>query len=263
MSDFQQEFVIYNSTGIGKSKEVKSLWSNNFTLTLLDLFKKYRNKVGSMQLRNLKKLWEVIAAELNKMHSTEFSPANCENRWRVLERNYKKIVDNNNKTGRGRQCFEFQKEMDEIFGKKRNIHPELLLSSDSIHVIPTNVESVTESIESNADKLKTMPEELGGLQPGTTFPTESKFIEKNKTAATSVNSRRKQTQSRNCTLQLIRHDKNLHHKEMISIHKERLEIEKQKLEERQTRNQLIKERNEILKMYLNQTLQLPNDLFSM
>ncbi|KAL1489640.1 hypothetical protein ABEB36_013584 [Hypothenemus hampei] len=97
-------------------------WNHNDTLKLLDNFKKHRSKVGSLEIRNLKKLFEIISLELHKIHNIDVSPSNVENRWRVLERNYKKFVDNNKKTG-----------------KKKNIHPPLLLSSDTIdHMIETS-----------------------------------------------------------------------------------------------------------------------------
>ncbi|KAJ8942756.1 hypothetical protein NQ314_009967 [Rhamnusium bicolor] len=48
--------------------------------------------------------------------------ANCENRWKYLERSYKKYVDNNKKTGRGRRDFEYANELNDILGPKRNIN---------------------------------------------------------------------------------------------------------------------------------------------
>lgn len=78
-------------------------------------------------------MWEVISVEINKIHSTSFNASHCENRWRVIERNYKKFVDETNKTGRGRKLFEYTVEMEEIFGNKKNINPELLLSNETVH----------------------------------------------------------------------------------------------------------------------------------
>ncbi|CAH2015971.1 unnamed protein product [Acanthoscelides obtectus] len=39
---------------------------------------------------------------------------------------FKKYVDNNNKTGRGRREFEYAEAMEDILDKKRNIHPVVL-----------------------------------------------------------------------------------------------------------------------------------------
>ncbi|KAI4456758.1 myb/sant-like dna-binding domain [Holotrichia oblita] len=79
----------------------------------------------------MKKLWELLAEEISTQTERHFSPQHCENRWRVLNRNYKKYIDNKNKTGSGRRYFEFAEEMGELFGNKTNIYPELLLSSDT------------------------------------------------------------------------------------------------------------------------------------
>ncbi|GLV40905.1 hypothetical protein CBL_08479 [Carabus blaptoides fortunei] len=43
-----------------------------------------------------------------------------------------KNVDNNNKTGRGKKDFEFANEMNDILAKKRNVFPELLLSTGTV-----------------------------------------------------------------------------------------------------------------------------------
>ena len=82
------------------------------------MYKKYRNKVGGMEIKNLKKMWEVIATDINKSHNFNVSAAHCENRWRVVERSYKKFIDNNKQTGRGRKVFEYETVLNEIFTQK-------------------------------------------------------------------------------------------------------------------------------------------------
>lgn len=63
-------------------------------------------------------MWEVIAGCINQKLKINVSASNCENKWRVFDREYKKYVDNKNKTGGGQKFFEFTDEMDEIFRKK-------------------------------------------------------------------------------------------------------------------------------------------------
>nr|CAI5849745.1 unnamed protein product [Callosobruchus analis] len=86
-------------------------WSRETTLLLVDLYRPLRNK----------KLWEIIAEEANATVRCNFTSSQVENRCRVLERNYKRMVDNNNKTGRGCRSFTNEKEVKEMFGKKRNV----------------------------------------------------------------------------------------------------------------------------------------------
>lgn len=73
-------------------------WTIMDTKTLIDLYSKYHKKVGTFQIRNQKQLWEIIAKELKQL-GLRVTPNNCLNRWRVVERNYKKFVDDQNKTG--------------------------------------------------------------------------------------------------------------------------------------------------------------------
>lgn len=64
--------------------------------------------------------------------------SHCENQWKVLEINYKRYIDNKTKTGRRRKCFEFVhehvhfKQIVNVFEKKKNVNPELLLESKTI-----------------------------------------------------------------------------------------------------------------------------------
>ncbi|KAI4463218.1 myb/sant-like dna-binding domain [Holotrichia oblita] len=135
-----EEFLIINSNSdisVNKKFNEKehAAWTHGTTVTLIELYGKYRNRVGTLELRNMKKLWELVAIEINKQFNTNYSAAHCENRWRVQERNYKKFVDNNNSTGRGRKCYEYAEAMENIFGKKKNIYPEILLSANTVSTI--------------------------------------------------------------------------------------------------------------------------------
>lgn len=117
------------------------------TLTLIELFKKYKPKLGSFEVKNMKKMWELIARDLSNMFKVTISATKCENRWKVLQRNYKTVVDNNNKTGRGRKVFQYEEAFDEIYGRKTNIKPPILLSSSETFVSKNNEEfqSICES----------------------------------------------------------------------------------------------------------------------
>lgn len=81
------------------SKPPEYKWSQNDSKMLIDLYAKYREKIGTFEIKNTKMLWQKIAEELQKLN-IHVTPNNCLNRWRVLERNYKKFVDNQNKTGK-------------------------------------------------------------------------------------------------------------------------------------------------------------------
>nr|CAI5840795.1 unnamed protein product [Callosobruchus analis] len=44
----------------------------------------------------MKKLWEIIAEKTNATFGCYFTFSQVKNRWRVLKKNYKKMIDNNN-----------------------------------------------------------------------------------------------------------------------------------------------------------------------
>ena len=99
---------------------------------LLDQYKLHKPKVGTFECKSMKKLWELVAIDLSNLYKVTISAQKCENKFKVLERTYKKILDNDSKTGRGRKVFEFQEKMDEIFHKKTNIKPVMLLTSNEV-----------------------------------------------------------------------------------------------------------------------------------
>nr|CAI5827637.1 unnamed protein product [Callosobruchus analis] len=70
------------------------------------------------------------------LYGAQVAPSNCENRWRILERNYKRFIDNQNQTGGERRFFEFSKEMESLLGKKKNIKPTIIISSENITHLP-------------------------------------------------------------------------------------------------------------------------------
>ncbi|KAI4467729.1 myb/sant-like dna-binding domain [Holotrichia oblita] len=127
-----QEFIILNTELQEKENSDYVMWSHKSSLLLIDLYKQHKSRVGTLEIRNMKKLWEIVSEEINIKLKWNTTPANVENRWRVLERNFKKYMDNKNKTGRGRKNFEYAQHMEEIFQTKRNINPEILLSSDTV-----------------------------------------------------------------------------------------------------------------------------------
>lgn len=241
-------------------------WSDNATKSLIDCYKMYRKKVGSLEVRNMKRMWEILAVKINEIHRTNFTAGHCENRWRVLERNYKKVVDNNKKTGRGRKNFEYQEQFDEIYVNKRNIHPELLLATDTVQEMPISFE-ISEQLDIAQEQSTSIPS-----------TSNDRPIDNNSEAnVTQSRPKRRKTQT-NSTLELMRKDRKDYYTEFLKIQRERLEFEKEKAKTRQNKiqemlevekekakarqyqNELLSERNEILKKYLEYKIEFPNDL---
>lgn len=139
----------------GDSEEIGEYrsWSHSSTRLLIDAVKEKRNDVGTKAIRNKKLMWEAVASHLTALHGMNVTRANCENRWKVLLRNYKRFVENNRSTGRGRKDFEYAAEMDAIFLKQRNIHSKLVLSSSTIH----NGNPSPEPLDINSARILPVP----------------------------------------------------------------------------------------------------------
>lgn len=195
----------------------------NQTKLLLDLYRTYKDKVGTLQIKNQKKLWQFIADQLGN-YIPGITAENCHNRSKVVDRNYKKYTENKTATGRGRRYFEYVDEMDKIFEKKKSMNPELLLSNEDIHVINTNPEVqqvTTQASNSVTDAQDVSERECEGND-------------------TNFQKNRNTRKIKKTTAQLIRED----HKQYYC---ERLKLEREKINEIKRRNDLIEQRNTILK----------------
>ncbi|KAJ8912231.1 hypothetical protein NQ315_009055 [Exocentrus adspersus] len=177
-------------------------------------------------------MFEEISKEIKQITDKNISPTNCENRWRVLERAYKKYVSDNNRTGAARKEFEYADIMHNILGKKKNIHPEVLLSSETAG----NIDTVITTSETPADSNII----FNDVTP-VTATTSQTTIKKKQPAEKKLYPNKKLK----CQLlkQIRRHRQDYYNK--------RLEQENKKLEEKIKKNKLFEERNEILKDLIN------------
>ncbi|KAJ8978159.1 hypothetical protein NQ317_016862, partial [Molorchus minor] len=117
---------------------------------------KYKPKVGTYEIKSMKRLWEYVARDLSNLFKITVSATKCENKWKVLERSYKKVLDNNNRTGRGLKVFDdniilnnesasgtkFQKDITEKF-----IAHESADNSQNVNIFQTrNKENLVEPV---------------------------------------------------------------------------------------------------------------------
>ncbi|KAL1492462.1 hypothetical protein ABEB36_010714 [Hypothenemus hampei] len=209
----------------GTPSKIDFKWSVNHTKFLLDLYAKYKDDVGTFKIRNAKALWEKIANEL-RLLQINVNSNHCLNRWRVVERSFKKFTDNQSKTGRGRRFFEYKEEMEAIFKNKVNLRPEYLLG----------VERNSETVEPQIEDEEPRNENVAKNQ------TESKEnVRTNLRKNIRVNVTKQLGKERRLTTaEKLRKDKKEYY-----INK--LDIEREKLEEIKRRNNIMEERNNILK----------------
>lgn len=221
--------TILSNSSIATEIKADFKWSVNQTKELLDLYKLYKSKVGTMEIKTMKQLWIKIALVLRKKHNMNVTDANCLNRWKVIERNYKKYIENENATGRGRKYFEYTQEMEDIMGKRKSIRPELLLSSDTVHHI--------ESIATDNNEITSHP---SSLRPDEKAMEESLNSEKECKKVKSLQLKTQANTRRRSYLELMRADRK-------KFNEDKLAIEKEKLTELKRKNTLIEKRNKIIK----------------
>ncbi|KAL1489261.1 hypothetical protein ABEB36_014194 [Hypothenemus hampei] len=161
-----------------------------------------------MAIKIFKALWQVflIASEI----------------WKVLERNYKKWIENKNSTGRGRKTFKFSDDLEEIYGKKKNvypIHPVMVLSTETQDVNLTSIDNQEISESTSEQRIVPQDENRGEVV------------------------RKKRLKKRKTILEVIRENRLNYQKEKLKILKSPQEEIVKLLSEK---NEIAKERNEIL-----------------
>ncbi|XP_017470164.1 PREDICTED: trihelix transcription factor GTL1-like [Rhagoletis zephyria] len=86
----------------------EQVWLEAPTKLMLSLLEELRPKVGkSAQVRNKCKMWKIIEEQMRK-EGYSFSAIQIENKFRGMERQYKKTVLNNRQSGRSKQTCPFK-----------------------------------------------------------------------------------------------------------------------------------------------------------
>ena len=65
--------------------------------------------------------WKDLASKLSNQYKMEFEHVKVARKWSTLEEGYKKVLDNNNSTGRGVMKFQFYEEMDQLIGDRHDV----------------------------------------------------------------------------------------------------------------------------------------------
>lgn len=249
--DFNYKILVSLSEDINTlcNNEEESFFNRQRILQLIELYKKYKNRVGTMEIKSMKKMWEIIARDISNSNKITISATKIENKWRVLERNYKKVVDNNNQTGRGRKFFEFEKEFDDIFKKKSNINPEFLLGSTNTPLQKKNSETPLPGTSSSTYDCviqpglsREIPIQIEIPEPCDINP-QNIIIGKEKQRNPIMRNRKITSayRKRNDILEEMKTDLKKYYEEKLVIEKEKLELAKRKQQDREKRTKVIEE----------------------
>jgi len=102
----------------------KQLWTKSETLQLISQYASRSGKFKDPKVRN-QEVWKEISEELGCGYTAQ----QCDGRWKTLVAGYKRVTDHNNKSGNETQKHEYEEELREALGDKRNINPTHILNS--------------------------------------------------------------------------------------------------------------------------------------
>lgn len=137
------------------------MWNEAQTLLLIDLWKENEDKFTSGAYTK-KSIWIEIS---KKILNNESGPSheNCVNKWKSLVRTYRKIKDNNNKSGRGNQTFKYYDAIDNVLGKRpENVN--VIGRASSINGFQNAVENVME-IDGNENNVASVDTAENNSEP--------------------------------------------------------------------------------------------------
>lgn len=115
-------------------------WSREETLLLINSVGKH---IDEFDFKIKKIVWKNIAEEIEKKIGKIISGTQCDTKWKLLKKMYKKIRDEKNQSGSGRKKWEFFEHMHDLLSKKPEIAAEAVCKSTSSEVI------INENVSSN------------------------------------------------------------------------------------------------------------------
>ncbi|XP_050042163.2 uncharacterized protein [Dermacentor andersoni] len=109
------------------SAEDVELWSSRKT-KFISKYSEMKDLVGrSRALRTRKLLWLKLAELLNEEFSCNLTATQVQNKWKSLDRSYKKSKKENSSSGHHRVSCEHEQELADILKKQHSVNPTLLL----------------------------------------------------------------------------------------------------------------------------------------
>ncbi|XP_063923782.1 uncharacterized protein LOC135137931 [Zophobas morio] len=127
------------------------IWNDASTKLFITLYEQHKICFDSKKCTN-RSVWGQIAAEMQS-HSYHVTIEQVENKWKNLKKQYKKIVDHNNSSGRDRADWPYFSAMDKLFGQRPEIKPPVLLGTmptdKNVQDMPGTSETVQEKQPNN------------------------------------------------------------------------------------------------------------------
>ncbi|CAH1977609.1 unnamed protein product [Acanthoscelides obtectus] len=85
-------------------QETSKLWTDEATLALIDMYRKYEQRFDS----GVKKyVWSKIARELTEKLGSQYNIQQCDTKWKVLKNQYKSVKKHNDQSGNSKKTGNF------------------------------------------------------------------------------------------------------------------------------------------------------------
>lgn len=99
--NYNENYNENNTNGTDQDKREIFFWDDAKTKLFLQLYKEKKDLLINRKIKTKKVLWQKIRESMQK-YGHNVTLLQVENKYKSLERSYKNMITNNNKTGRGR-----------------------------------------------------------------------------------------------------------------------------------------------------------------
>ena len=101
-------------------------WSDVYTKALETVRMEMESEFNIAKVHKM--LWTKISHILSGNGCTATS-TQCSNKWKSLKNEYRKTVDNNNKSGAGRKTCRYYEDFNQLYGNRSATKPQFVLAS--------------------------------------------------------------------------------------------------------------------------------------
>ncbi|XP_024882067.1 uncharacterized protein LOC112461149 isoform X2 [Temnothorax curvispinosus] len=124
--------------------------------SILFLLSKYSERLAKFRSPTIKKitLWREIKKEFDDIGISQVTAQMIDHKFRNLKTRYKHIKDNNKKTGRGRQSWEYYQQMEDILENDKSVNFDTGIASmddEPINLSQSRISSANSDAEVIAD----------------------------------------------------------------------------------------------------------------
>ncbi|KAL1443315.1 hypothetical protein MTO96_030333 [Rhipicephalus appendiculatus] len=144
----------------------REIWARNQTLFLILKYKELNDlgiKKGGFRTKKL--MWKRLADLVNAEFSRHFTALQVENKWKSLERRYKKkkTKAKNNCSDHSRVSCDHESELAEVLEKQHHVTPTVLVTQGRVMVAENSLEQDTDTREEMQKEPSCEPEEAAQL----------------------------------------------------------------------------------------------------